>query len=126
MSRLLSSRSVITGALDRGGINVATTGKWSGPCVLVEAGDPWATTEAGMGRRRLGRWLLTLVAGRADTEGILESLAELVDQVDRALLTIPGVSLPSWAQPFSGTLGGVAYACTSATIQTVTEEDPTP
>lgn len=122
----MSSRTAILGALEAGGVNAATSGKFSAPCVLVEAGDPWAGVDLSLGRRRVARWRLTAVAGRTDTNGIVERLAELVDQVDRALLAIPGVQLPTWAQPFSGTLDGTAYACTAATIQTMTQEDPTP
>ena len=125
-SRLLSSRASILAAIEAGGVHAATTGKWSAPVVLVEAGDPWAAVDLSLGRRRTGRWRLTAVAGRADSEGIVEVLAELVDQVDAALLAIPGVQLPTWGQPFSGSLGGVAYACTAATIQALTEEGPTP
>ena len=38
VSRLMSSRTAIVGALEAGGVNAATTGKFSAPCVLVEAG----------------------------------------------------------------------------------------
>jgi hypothetical protein len=126
VSRLLSSRASILAVLETGGLNPATTGKFSAPCVLVEAGDPWASVDLSMGRRRTGRWRLTLIAGRADSEGVIESLADLVDKTDRALLTLPGVQLPTWERPFNATEGGVTYAATAATIQALTEEDPTP
>ena len=126
MSRLLSSRAVIVNALEAADVNVATTGKWSAPVVLVEAGDPWAAVDLSLGRKRVGRWRLTAVAGRADTAGIVEKLAELVDEVDRALLTVPGVQLPTWNRPFGGVLDGTTYAATTATIQAMTEEDQTP
>jgi len=122
VSRLLSSRSAIVNALEAGGVHAATTGQWSAPVVLVEAGDPWAAVDLSLGRRRTGRWRLTAVAGRTDTDGIVEKLAELVDAVDPALLAIPGVQLPTWGQPFSASLDGTAYACTAATIQVLTEE----
>jgi hypothetical protein len=126
VSRLLSSRDAILTALRAGGLTVATSGKFNAPCVLVEAGDPWATVELSLGRRRVGRWRLTLVAGRADTDGILEKLAELVDTTDRALLKVPGAQLPTWAQPFHASLAQITYAATSSTIQAMTEEDPVP
>jgi hypothetical protein len=126
VSRLLSSRAAILAALEAAAINSSTTGAFSAPCVLVEAGDPWASVDVSLGRRRLGRWRLTLVAGRSDAEGIVEKLADLVDQVDAALLAIPGVQLPTWGVPYNGTVAGATYAVTSATIQTLTEEDPTP
>jgi hypothetical protein len=126
VSRLLSSRDSLTAALEAAGVHAATTGKWSAPVVLVEAGDPWAAVDLSLGRRRTGRWRITAVAGRADSDGIVERLADLVDQVDEALLRVPGVQLPTWSQPFAGSLGGVSYACTSSTIQTLTEEAPTP
>jgi len=126
VSRLLSSRAAILAALEAGGVNTATTGKFSAPCVLVEAGDPWAAVDLSLGRRRTGRWRLTAVAGRADSEGVIELLADLVDTVDRALLALPGVQLPTWERPFNASESGITYAATAATIQALTEEDPTP
>lgn len=126
MSRLLSSRNALVAALHEGGCNPAVSGKFSAPCVIIEAGDPWAGVDLSLGRRRTGRWRLMAVAGRADSEGSIEALAELVDKVDTALLTVPGVQLPTWERPFNATLGQIAYAATAATIQVLTEEGPTP
>ena len=117
MSRLLASRTAIVAALEAGGINAATTAKWSAPVVLVEPGDPWAGVELSLGRRRTGRWRVTAVAGRADTDGALERLADLVDRVDVALLTVPGLELPTWSRPSDIQLDGASYAASSATIQ---------
>ena len=122
MSRLLDSRDTITAALVAGGLTVATTGKFAAPCVLVEPGDPWAGTDLSLGKRRTGRWRLTLVAGRADGGGNVERLAALVDQADAALLTVPGLELPTWARPFDATLDGAKYAATNATVQYLTKE----
>lgn len=120
MSRLSSSKSAIVAALS-GTLTVATTGKFSAPCVLIEPGDPWASAD-NLGKRRIARWRLTLVAGRADTDGIHDTLATMIDTVDTALLTIPGLQLPNWGRPFDGQLDGVTYAVTLATIQHITEE----
>jgi len=119
-SRLMRTRQAIAGALEAGGIRVAYGGKLAAPCVLVEAGDPWAAVESLHGRR-VARWKLTAVAGRADSEGALDALAELVDTADAALLGLPGVQLPTWAKPFDAQLGAVPYAATVATIQLMTE-----
>lgn len=124
MSRLLSSRAAILAALEAGGVNTATTGKFSAPCVLVEAGDPWAAVDLSLGRRRVARWRLYAIAGRADSDGVIELLAELVDQVDRAILRVPGVQLPTWSRPINATVATIAYAASKSTIQTFTEEDP--
>lgn len=123
MSRLLASRALILDALEAAELVVATTGKWSAPCVLVEPGDPWAAVDLSLGARRTGRWRLTLVAGRADSAGALERLAELVDGVDSALLAVAGLQLPTWARPFDTQVDGAAYAATAATVQLLT---PTP
>lgn len=123
MSRLAASRTLILDALEAGGVNAATTGKFSAPCCLVEPGDPWAGVELSLGRRRTGRWRLTLVAGKQDSEGAFEALADLVDQADTALLKVPGLELPTWARPSDYTLGGALYAATIATVQLLT---PTP
>lgn len=121
MSRLSGSRADILGALEAAGIAHATTGKFAAPCVLVEPGDPWAAVELSLGARRVGRWRLTLVAGRADSAGALERLMQLVDDTDTALLTVPGLQLPTWARPFDTTLDGAAYAATAATVQLQTK-----
>jgi hypothetical protein len=123
VSRLLASRTLILDALEAGGVNTATTGKFSAPCVILEPGDPWAGVDLSLGRRRTGRWRLTLVAGKADSAGAFERLAELVDTVDAALLRVASLELPTWARPFDTTLDGAAYAATSATVQLLT---PTP
>jgi hypothetical protein len=123
VSRLLASRRLILDALEAGAVNASTTGKFSAPCVLVEPGDPWAGVDLSLGRRRTGRWRLTIVAGKADTAGAFEGLAELVDNVDAALLRVHGLELPTWARPFDMTLDGAAYAASSATVQLLT---PTP
>jgi len=121
-SRLAASRALLTAALEAAGIPYATTGKWNAPCVLLEPGDPWAGVELSLGQKRVGRWRLTLVAGRADSAGAFDVLAELVDRVDAALLTVPGVQLPTYARPFDTSLDGAMYAATSATVQLLTPQ----
>jgi hypothetical protein len=120
--RLLRSRAAILSALEAGGVAAATTGRFSAPCVLVEAGDPWAGPGS-LGRRRVGRWRLYAIAGRADSDGVIELLAQLVDDVDVALLKLRGIQLPTWSRPINATVGGVAYAATESTIEYATEED---
>ena len=122
-SRLLASRTAILAALEAAQLNSATSGKWSAPVVLVEPGDPWAGVDLSLGRRRTGRWRLTVVAGRADTAGAIERLAELVDQVDAALLAVRGLELPTWSRPSDLSLDGALYAAASSTVQLLT---PTP
>jgi hypothetical protein len=121
VSRLLASRATIAAALDAGGIRNSAGGQFAAPAVLVEPGDPWAGP-FGLHGRRMGRWRLTAIAGRADTAGVLETLADLVDTVDAALLTIGGAQLPTWAGPRDVSLGNVPYAASIATIELVTEE----
>lgn len=119
----MATRSAIAGALEAGGVRVAFTGKLAAPCVLLEAGDPWAAVDLSMGRKRTARWHLTLVAGRIDSEAALEGLAKLIDETDAALLTLPGVQLPTWSKPADAVLGTAPYATTEATIQMLTEEE---
>ena len=121
-ARLLASRDAIAAALTAGGVRVATTAKFSAPCAILEPGDPWAAVDLSLGRKRTGRWRLTLVAGQADSAGAHDTLAELVDLADAALLALPGVELPTWAMPFDRTLAGIPYAATVATIQYMTAQ----
>lgn len=120
----MATRRAIQVALEDGGVRVAFTGKFSAPCVLIEAGDPWAAVDLSLHGKRVARWKLTAVAGRADSEAALELLADLVDTADAALLALRGVQLPTWAKPFDAQLGAVQYAATVATIQLLTEEEP--
>jgi hypothetical protein len=119
-SRLLASRATILAALEAGGVNSSTSGKWSAPCVLVEPGDPWAGVDLSLGRRRTGRWRLTAIAGRTDTDGAIEKLAELVDVVDVALLAVQGLELPTWSRTSDTTVDGAAYSACTATVQLIT------
>jgi hypothetical protein len=122
MSQLLASRGHITAALEAGGIRWSTTGTFAAPAVLVEPGEPWAEPHTlGHGRRN-GRWRLTAVAGKADTEGAVETLADLIDAVDGALWKLPNVELPTWSMPRDVLLGNVPYAASIGTIQYMTEE----
>jgi len=118
VSRLSDSRAAIVDALEAGGVAAATTGQLSAPCVLLEAGDPWSTPQRMPGR--VGRWRLTAIAGRTDSDASLEELAELVDAIDVALGPLAGVELPTWARPVDYKLGGVTYAATVATVQYAT------
>jgi hypothetical protein len=115
MSRALDDRSRIIAALTAGGIRTATGGKLSAPVVLVEPGDPWSEPRRLPGR--VTRWQLMALAGRADSEGSLEKLGELVDAVDLALRAAPGCELPTWGRPTDYTITGVPYAGSIATIQ---------
>jgi len=124
-SRTADARARILVALELGNVRSATTGKFAAPCVLVEPGDPWSVPDSLHGRR-LTRWKLTAIAGRTDSEAAIETLCELVDATDAALLQVDGVQLPSWAQPFDALLAGVPYAASVATVQLVTAEEGSP
>ena len=121
----MESREAIAEALEAGDIAVAIGGQLTAPCVLLEPGDPWADAHYLAGRgRRLGRWQLTAIAGRADTGAAYEELASLIDRIDTALLAVKGLELPIWARPSDRTLGNVPYAATTATVQLLTGEAP--
>lgn len=117
MSSLLASRAKLAGTLELGGVRVGTSGRFSAPCVLLEPGDPWAEWVRMPGR--VYRWRLTALGGRADSEGALAQLAELVDAIDAAMLA-EGASrstqLPTWSRPLDLMLDGVSYAATFATV----------
>jgi hypothetical protein len=65
---------------------------------------------------RNGRWRLTAIAGKADSESALAALADLVDAVDAALKGLYGIQLPQWTRPLDLELGGTIYAATSANV----------
>lgn len=118
-STLAESRERIRAVLEAGGVRVATTGKLAAPCVLLEAGDPWAEPNRLAGGGRVYRWQLTALGGRADSDAALLELAELVDEIDAALLAPAAsrsLSLPTWARPTDLALGGIPYATSIATI----------
>jgi hypothetical protein len=119
MSSTLDARDRITAGLEAGGIRASTTGQFAAPCVLVEPGDPWSSAQ--YLPRRVSRWRLTIVAGRADSEGALELLGELIDSVDIALLRVDGCELPQWGKPFDAALDGIPYAASVGTVQLIVE-----
>jgi sugar phosphate isomerase/epimerase len=119
-SRALGDRARILEALDAAGVRTATSGKMTAPVVVVEPGDPW--TEPRRLPGRVTRWRLTAYAGKADTEGSLAELGELVDRIDAALRKVQGCELPTWAKPADYTLDGAARAGSVGTIEISTIE----
>jgi sugar phosphate isomerase/epimerase len=117
MSRALDDRARILAALEAADIRTATSGKLSAPVVVVEPGDPWSEPRRLPGR--VTRWRLTAYAGKADTEGALLELAEMLDAIDAAL-RIPGCELPTWSKPADYTLDGASRAGSVGTIQIAT------
>lgn len=118
MSRLLDARDAILTALEVAGLKAFTTGRLTAPCILVEPGDPWSgPSQLRGGGRRLTRWQLTAIAGKANSAGAYAALATLVDGVDTALLDLRDCQLPVWAQPHDYLLGSVPYAASVATIE---------
>ena len=121
MSTLGDARARLLTGLEAAQIRTATTAKLSAPAVLVEPGDPWTEhVTLSAGRRRVSRWQLTLVVGKADSEGAFAALAELADRIDAALKVLDGVQLPAWSAPHDYTIDGVPYPSAVATITVAT------
>lgn len=121
MSRAIDARNRLAEALSAAGVRTAYGGRFAAPCVLIEPAEPWILRET-VGRSLRISWRLTAIAGRSDTGAAYEELGEFVDSVDRALLTIRGVSLPSWGAPHNVDLGNVQHAASSAAVLMHTEE----
>jgi hypothetical protein len=121
VSRLAASRDQLTDALEGSGIRTATGGRYAAPCVLVEPGEPWIDRDS-PSPRVLVRWKLTAIAARTDTAAAYDELAELVDKIDAALLSLRGVSLPSWSAPRDITLGNVSHPASVAFVLIHTAE----
>jgi hypothetical protein len=115
MSRLVERRAEILAALRAARVNVATSGRFAAPAVILEPADPWTEPVRMPGRR--SRWQLTAIAGSASSDAALEQLGELVDQCDTALRTLAGVGLPTWTRPIDRTIGDVAHASTIGTFE---------
>jgi len=108
MSRLADARERLATALDGSGVRTAVGGRFAAPCVLIEPAEPWID-RATPSRVLLVRWQLTAIARRTDTAAAYDELAQLIDATDLALLSLRGVSLPSWGAPHDVTLGNVAH-----------------
>jgi len=113
----MAARATIVAALTTAGVRAVVSGKLSAPCVLVEPGDPWVERRSGGRPGWVSRWRLTAIAGRADSNGALAELAELVDATDTALLAVAGVQLPPWTRPADYALEGVPHAATTGIVQ---------
>jgi hypothetical protein len=115
MSRLGATREALAAALEGSGVRTATGGRFAAPCILIEPGEPWIDRESPSNRLRV-RWRLTAIAGRSDTAAAYDGLADLIDLVDTALLSLRGVSLPSWGAPHDQQLGNVAHPVSVGTV----------
>ena len=121
MSRLLDARARLADALTGSGVAVAFGGRFAAPCVLIEPADPWVSRERAS-RPMESRWRVTAIAGSSDTLGAYDELGDMVDAIDRALLSIRGVSLPSWGAPHNVKLGNVEHPTSAATVLIYTDE----
>ena len=122
MSRLLDARARLADALTGSGVSVAFGGRFAAPCVLIEPGEPWISRERAS-RPLESRWKCTAIAGRSDTLAAYDELGAMIDEIDRALLSIRGVSLPSWGAPHDVTLGNVSHPASTAFVLIFTEEE---
>jgi hypothetical protein len=115
VSRLTATRERLVDALEGSGIRTAVGGRFAAPAILVEPAEPWIDRDTPSTRLQ-ARWKLTAIAGRSDTAAAYDQLALLIDQVDTALLSLRGVSLPTWGAPHDLTLGNVAHPASVATV----------
>jgi hypothetical protein len=122
VSRLLNARARLADALTGSGVSVTFGGRFAAPAVLVEPGEPWVSRERSS-RPLESRWKVTAIAGRSDTAGAYDELGDMIDAIDHALLSIRGVSLPSWGAPHDVTLGNVAHPASTASVLIYTEEE---
>lgn len=116
VSRLIDARTRIADALDGSGVRVAFGGRFAAPCALLEPAEPWVD-RATPSRNLRTRWRITAIAGRSDTAGAYDELADMVDGIDAALLSLRGASLPTWGAPHDVTLGNVAHPASVGTIE---------
>jgi len=115
MSRLGASREQLAGALEGSGIRTAIGGRFAAPAVLIEPAEPWIDRDSPSSRLQV-RWKVTAIASGSDTGAAYDQLAELVDAIDVALLSLRGVSLPSWGAPRDITLANVAHPASVAIV----------
>lgn len=115
MSRLSDARQRLADALDGSGIRTTFGGRFAAPVVLIEPAEPWVE-RATASARIVTRWKLTAIAAATDTAAAYDGLADLIDGADVALLSLRGVSLPSWGAPHDLSLGNVAHPAATGTV----------
>ena len=104
MSRLLESRAAILDALEAGGVNAATTGKFSAPCVLVETGRPVGGGRPLARASAYGSLAADDRRGTADTDGSVRGARRARRPGRRRAPPRARASqLPTWARPFDVT-----------------------
>jgi len=122
MSRLSDARERLADALEGSGLRTATGGRFAAPAVLIEPAEPWI--ERTRASRALeSRWKLSAIALAGDSGAAYDELAELVDKIDAALLSLRGVSLPTWGAPHDVTLGNVAHPASVGIVAIYTESE---
>ena len=114
-SRVMRARARLADALEGSGVRTALGGRFAAPCVLIEPGEPWVSRERASSSLEV-HWKLTAIAGRTDTGAAYDALGALIDEVDRALLSLRGVSLPSWGAPHNVDLGNVSHAASTGVV----------
>ena len=115
MSRLTDTRNRLATALAAAGLRTATGGRFAAPVVLLEPAEPWIDRDTTSHRVQV-RWQLSAIARAGDSGAAYDELAALIDAIDAALLTLDGVSLPTWGAPHDVTLGNVAHPTSTGTV----------
>jgi hypothetical protein len=99
------ARARILEAFASESVRAGTSGRFSAPCVILEAAEPWTVPARMPGRD--SRWQLTAVAGSGDADTAIEEIALLIDGCDVALRRLPGCGLPTWSRPADRLVGDV-------------------
>jgi hypothetical protein len=117
---LTDTRNRLATALAAAGLRTATGGRFAAPVVLLEPAEPWIDRDT-VSHRVLVRWQLSAIARAGDSGAAYDELAALIDSVDVALLTLAGVSLPTWGAPHDVTLGNVAHPTSTGIVELYSE-----
>jgi hypothetical protein len=95
-AHLLATRDELYAACTGAGLETATSAaRMAIPGVFIQPADPWILPGPTLKRtQQLISWEIVPIAGRADADGTLEALAQLIATAWGALIELPGWTTP--------------------------------
>lgn len=119
---LHDARQELLDALNAAGVDTYYGwGAFSAPCARVMAGEPWVALNGLLGGKRMQRWEVWAVAGRADAGATFDLMEKLVQDINDAIEPLSRWGHVEWHRPTSTDMGGTRYLACRGIIETMME-----
>jgi hypothetical protein len=119
---LRDARQILLDALTAGGVRAFYGfGGFTTPCARIYPGDPWIGQMGLADGRRIQRWEVWAVAGKADAVANFEEMEALVIQCNLAVEGMRSWNRIDWRRPGPVDMGGTKYLACRGVIETILE-----